>query len=124
MANLGGGVRIIPGTISNQHTLAQHEVNKLQATGGVAEIGTADWSHLQVDMSVSEVIATGSGGEIFMVDQQLSNGRLTVWADVNALDSYGSQNVVLYQNLVHQGANFIEAVEQGQSPNAGGPCQC
>ena len=137
VANLGGGVQMPPsGRYGNrQRTFAQHEVNKLQATGGVAEIATGryGWSNLQVDMSVSEVIATGSRGEIFMADQQLSNGRLTVWATLQVFGTYkrfgdykftASQNAVLLQNLVHQGANFVEAVEQGQRPNAGGLCQC
>jgi len=126
VAALGGAVKI-RNKDGGQGTLKQKNLNKLQVTSGLTEVVTAAWASLKVDKSVSEVIATNNAGDIFMADQQLEKGRITVWADVNPLDSSrnsNGQNRKFWKNLVHQGVNFVKAVENGQNPNANGPCQC
>jgi hypothetical protein len=126
VAALGGAVKI-RNQDGGQGTLTQKNLNKLQVTSGLTEVVTAAWAALKVDKSVSEVIATNNNGDIFMADQQLEKGRITVWADINVFDQARNSNThngKFWKNLVHQGVNFVKAVENGQNPNANGPCQC
>jgi len=123
---LGGGVEV-RNQDGGQSVLNQNDINDLQATEGVKGIQTAAWAALKVDKSVTEVLATNDKGDIFCADQMLGKGRVTIWADINPMSSSYLNNVDtkhFFSNLVHQGANFVEAVKNGQNPNEGGPCQC
>jgi len=123
---LGGGVEV-RNQDGGQGVLNQNNINDLQATEGIKGIQTAAWAALKVDKSVTEVLASSDKGDIFAADQMLGKGRVTIWADINPMGGSYLKNVDtqhFFTNLVHQGANFVEAVKGGQNPNAAGPCQC
>lgn len=123
---LGGGVEV-RNQDGGQGVLNQNNINDLQATEGIKGIQTAAWAALKVDKSVTEVLASSDKGDIFAADQMIGKGRVTIWADINPMGGSYLNNVDtkhFFTNLVHQGANFVEAVKGGANPNAAGPCQC
>jgi hypothetical protein len=118
---LGGGISVNADAHSKD-ILAGH-INNLQVNGGLTFIKPNYWASLKVDKSVTEVLCTSDQDKIFVADQMLKKGRVTIWADINIFQ-YPKENGDFFKNLVHQGMNFVKAVKKGGNPNEAGPCQC
>jgi hypothetical protein len=121
---MGGGVEIMK-TVNMQTEMsaAKKEIGDTAVTAGVFKFGAQAFAGLKVDADVTEVLMTDSKGEIFMADQVLRKGRLTIWADVNVFSKsqYGNKNgrnEPMFYNLVHQAAFYKKEVKAGKDPNA------
>ena len=123
VAAMGGGVEVLTGTERLRDlTAANKQIADVAVATGVFQFGVADWAPLKVNADVTEVVMADSNGNIFMADQVLRKGRLTVWADKNLFgDGYGNKggrNLPLFYNLVHQAAFYKKEVKAGRDPNA------
>jgi len=123
VAAMGGGVKVLQGTIQDRElTAANKQIADVAVAAGVFQFGVAAWAPLEVNADVTEVVVANSAGNIFMADQVLFKGRLTVWADKNVwADSHGNKggrNNPMFYNLVHQAAFYKKEVMAGRDPNA------
>jgi chemotaxis protein histidine kinase CheA len=121
---MGGGVEIMK-TVNMQTEMsaAKKEIADTAVTAGVFKFGAQAFAGLKVDADVTEVLMTDSKGEIFMADQVLRKGRLTIWADINVFSksqhgNKNGRNEPMFYNLVHQAAFYKKEVKAGRDPNA------
>jgi hypothetical protein len=79
---LGGGVMILNNK-QNTHVFTNKNMNKLPLTSGLTLFDTGTWASLAVKADVCDVVLAAKdakhNGKIFMADQILRKGRLTVW---------------------------------------------
>lgn len=123
VAAMGGGVEVDRGTLNlKEMTAAKNQIADVAVAAGVFKFGTAAWAPLKVDADVTEVVMADSNGKIFMADQVLRKGRLTIWADKNVwANEHGNKdgrNMGMFYNLVHQAAFYKKEVKAGRDPNA------
>jgi hypothetical protein len=97
-----------------------------QVLDGVSRFDVFSAATLQIDPLLAEVYVVDDFGSILVADQLLSNGRMTVWADIDGFSNFDvpgftNSNKIFFSNLLYDAAARVNSVANSSpSPSSGG----
>ncbi|WP_027859801.1 beta strand repeat-containing protein, partial [Marinobacterium jannaschii] len=120
---LGGSITVLGGSYfdtSSDNDGDTLNLNNSSLMSGVSKFVTAAYAQLEIDATISKAVIVDDSNRIVMADQALSNGRVTVLADQNWLNSSRAVdgNWTFLRNMAIDTVQSIELVADGGNPNA------
>jgi hypothetical protein len=114
---LGGSIAVQSGQHNdNTHDrVGRKNLNNSPINAGVNVFQTATYASLEIDPNISQAVIISDNDNIVVADQALSNGRITLIADINFTQLADVK--IFLSNLAIDAYNNQKKVQEGINPN-------